>query len=134
MTVILFVKTVLTPPGRLKDTDEAAERVHTGPVEDLVPLNAPELFFFKLKKLLHTESRKKEGESWCLCLNVTSPAISTGGTCCSTCCRGSLRRAPCSGSRGSVWKTHNTTAVSFTLNSASSLRDLRSFKSFKSTI
>lgn len=29
---------------------------------------------------------------------------------------------------------HNTTAVSFTLNSASSLRDLRSFKSFKSTI
>lgn len=45
MTVILFVKTVLTPPGRLKDTDEAAERVRTGPVEDLVPLNVPELFF-----------------------------------------------------------------------------------------
>lgn len=43
MTVILFVKTVLTPPGRLKDTDEAAERVRTGPVEDLVPLNVPEL-------------------------------------------------------------------------------------------
>lgn len=32
----------------------------------------------------------------------TSPAISTGGTCCSTCCRGSLRRAPRSGSRGSI--------------------------------
>lgn len=35
---------------------------------------------------------------------ITSPATSTGGTCCSTCCRGSLQRAPHSGSRGSICK------------------------------
>lgn len=36
--------------------------------------------------------------------DFTSPATSTGGTCWSTCCPGSLRRAPCSGSRGLIWK------------------------------
>lgn len=35
---------------------------------------------------------------------ITFPTTSTGGTCCSTCCRGSLRRAPRSGSRGSIWR------------------------------
>lgn len=57
------------------------------------------------------EQRRKEDGDEEVILNFTSPATSTGGTGCSTCCRGSLRTAPRSGSRGSIWRKAQHTEV-----------------------